>query len=64
MSLRSLGSGASALFYDDFGDPLTVIEQRELPIPQPKDGEVLIKMIMAPINPADINTIQGVGESA
>lgn len=58
-NLRSMANCATVLRYGDYGDPLNVIERCEEPIPQPKDGEVLVKMLLASINPADINTIQG-----
>ena len=29
------------------------IELRQIPIPEPKNGEVLVKMIYSPINPSD-----------
>ncbi|XP_047992042.1 enoyl-[acyl-carrier-protein] reductase, mitochondrial-like isoform X2 [Leguminivora glycinivorella] len=47
------------LVYSKFGDPLCVVKFRESAIPQLGDLEVLVRMLAAPINPADINTIQG-----
>jgi mitochondrial enoyl-[acyl-carrier protein] reductase / trans-2-enoyl-CoA reductase len=43
----------------EFGDPASVVrvETRELPRPGP--GEVLIDMLAAPINPADLNILEG-----
>jgi len=43
----------------DYGEPLDAValETTELPSLQP--GEVLVRMLAAPIHPADINTIQG-----
>ncbi|XP_019869633.1 enoyl-[acyl-carrier-protein] reductase, mitochondrial [Aethina tumida] len=50
---------ASKLIYTEYGDPIKVIQKEPETIPDPKDDEVLIKMLAAPVNPADINTIQG-----
>lgn len=50
---------ASVLRYTEYGDPLQVLRRHEEPLVPPKDAEVLVKMLLAPINPADINTIQG-----
>ncbi|XP_063537096.1 enoyl-[acyl-carrier-protein] reductase, mitochondrial isoform X2 [Cydia strobilella] len=47
------------LVYQQFGDPLCVVQFREAAIPQLGDLEVLVRMLAAPVNPADINTIQG-----
>lgn len=50
--------------YQKFGEPTEVIEQQDISADiQGKNllaGEVLIQFLAAPINPADINTIQGV----
>ncbi|MEO0895051.1 MAG: zinc-binding dehydrogenase [Bacteroidota bacterium] len=32
---------------------------REVPVPQPKEGEVLVKIHCAPINPTDLNALRG-----
>ena len=49
----------SAIVYHEHGDPATVVrvEQRELP--EIKPDEVRIRILAAPINPADLNTIEG-----
>ena len=51
-----------SLIYAAHGDPTKVVQRVDSPmIPtQLKDDEVLIRMLAAPINPADINMIQGV----
>ena len=41
-----------AMAYNDFGGPELLTEQ-SIPDPQPKDGEVLVKLAAASINPAD-----------
>lgn len=47
------------LIYCEYGDPVKVVQKEDSEMPQPKDGEVLVRMLAAPVNPADINTIQG-----
>lgn len=43
----------------EFGDPKSVLKLEENGVTSPKDNEVLVQMLVASINPADINTIQG-----
>ncbi|XP_054734942.1 enoyl-[acyl-carrier-protein] reductase, mitochondrial-like [Anastrepha obliqua] len=50
---------AQALQYCKHGEPADVLELVELAVSEPKDTEVLVKLLAAPINPSDINTIQG-----
>jgi len=52
-------SSISAIVYHEHGDPATVarVEQQELP--EVKVDEVRIRMLAAPINPADLNVIEG-----
>lgn len=50
---------SSQLIYKDFGDPIKVIEKCNVKVEKPQTQEILIKMLAAPVNPADINTIQG-----
>jgi NADPH:quinone reductase-like Zn-dependent oxidoreductase len=40
-------------------DPASAVEVREVPIPTPGAGEVLISMIACPINPADVLLLTG-----
>nr|CAH7755731.1 unnamed protein product [Callosobruchus chinensis] len=57
---RRFNSGAALkLVYSEYGDPIKVIKQEPEQIQEPKDGEILIRMLASPVNPADINTIQG-----
>ncbi|XP_049876236.1 enoyl-[acyl-carrier-protein] reductase, mitochondrial-like [Pectinophora gossypiella] len=57
VTMRNLMS--KQLVYAQFGDPLHVVKYRECAIPKLKSTEVLVRMLAAPVNPADINTIQG-----
>lgn len=56
---RHMSCVASVLRYSEFGDPAKVIKIQEESVSDPANGEVLVKTLGAPINPADINTIQG-----
>jgi len=51
-----------SLAYAEHGDPLKVLQRVDSPViaSQLKDNEVLIRMLASPVNPADINMIQGV----
>lgn len=53
------GFTAKVLKYEKYGEPCDVVKITEEEIAPPKGKEVVVKMILAPINPADINTIQG-----
>ncbi|KAI5642158.1 alcohol dehydrogenase groES-like domain-containing protein [Phthorimaea operculella] len=48
------------LVYTQFGDPLSVIKYRENIVRDVGETEVLVRMLAAPINPSDLNTIKGV----
>lgn len=56
---RSMSVVAKSLRYTEYGEPKDVIKCVEEKLDAPADTEVLVKMLAAPINPADINTIQG-----
>jgi trans-2-enoyl-CoA reductase len=48
-----------SLIYNQFGDPREVLALSESPIRQPEAGEILVAIQAAPINPADLNTVEG-----
>lgn len=56
---RSMSYIASVLKYSDYGDPAKVIKLCTEKLEAPQEDKVFVKIIQAPINPADINTIQG-----
>ena len=52
---------ASRLVYQEHGQPNEVIKLETFPEPiKAEDDNVIVRMLAAPVNPADINTIQGV----
>lgn len=59
---KALSIKSSFLQFDDFGEPHKVVQKHdvELNSSQIKENDVLVKMLIAPINPADINIIQGI----
>ncbi|GFT45936.1 enoyl-[acyl-carrier-protein] reductase, mitochondrial, partial [Nephila pilipes] len=56
----AMGLSSYALQYKECGDPNVVLEKVEYETCEDlQSDQVLIKMLAAPINPADINMIQG-----
>ncbi|KAF5302589.1 hypothetical protein FQA39_LY10207 [Lamprigera yunnana] len=48
------------LIYTEYGDPLKVLQRKDEEMCENiNPNEILVRMLAAPINPADINTIQG-----
>jgi NADPH2:quinone reductase len=49
-----------AVVVDRWGDPDEVLQVREVPAPAPpQSGQVRVRMLLSPINPSDVLTIQG-----
>jgi NADPH2:quinone reductase len=48
-----------AVVCERWGDPDEVLLLRDVPVPQPKRGEVRVRMLACPINPSDVMTIRG-----
>jgi len=49
-----------ALVFDHYGKAEEVLSLREVPMPEPGPGQVLVKMLFSPVNPSDLtNTIEG-----
>ncbi len=49
----------NAAVYETHGNPADVLHVQSQPWPTPAAGEVIVKMRAAPINPADLNQIEG-----
>ncbi|EFN81722.1 Probable trans-2-enoyl-CoA reductase, mitochondrial [Harpegnathos saltator] len=50
---------AKSLLYKEYGDPIAVLQVTTQTIDQLASDEVSVKWLLSPVNPADINTIQG-----
>ena len=48
-----------AIIIREHGDPLTIARMEPVDLPEPAAGEVRVRVKFAPINPADINVIEG-----
>src|SRR5260370_23393349 len=48
-----------AAVYERHGNPADVLRVESRPWPTPAAGEAIVKMEAAPINPADLNQIEG-----
>ncbi|KAG1731389.1 hypothetical protein EDB19DRAFT_1737920 [Suillus lakei] len=60
-STSSVLAGNRAIVYDINGDPARVLSAFSFPdLPPPPPNTVNIRLLLAPINPADINVIEGV----
>ncbi|XP_041256048.1 enoyl-[acyl-carrier-protein] reductase, mitochondrial isoform X2 [Onychostruthus taczanowskii] len=53
------GTPPLGLLYERHGEPAAVVQLKDLEVPKLGDCDVHVKMLAAPINPADINMIQG-----
>lgn len=49
-----------AMVYAEHGDPKEKLRIHEYEIPEPADDEFLVRFLASPINPADLNQIEGV----
>lgn len=56
---RALPATSVAVRLAAFGAPLEVVEASEVAMPEIASGEVLVKMELAPVNPADVNVLEG-----
>src|SRR5215469_6292762 len=48
-----------AVVFDRFGDPVEVLQVRDMPLPEPGPGQVRVRMRASPINPSDLMTVRG-----
>ncbi|KAG8262340.1 hypothetical protein J6590_053823 [Homalodisca vitripennis] len=57
---RNMSYTVRKLEFKEFGDPYKVLNLVESKCEEPQNNQVVVKFLLAPVNPADINTIQGV----
>ena len=50
---------ASALMFREHGNPAEVLRLETIEVRDPQPGEVLLEMLASPINPANLNVIEG-----
>ena len=48
-----------SIIHHHFGEPVDVLEAADMPLPEPKAGEVRIKMILSPMHNHDVWTVRG-----
>jgi NADPH:quinone reductase-like Zn-dependent oxidoreductase len=48
-----------AIIFDRCGDPEEVLQVRDVPAPEPRRGQVRVRMLASPINPSDLMYIRG-----
>src|SRR5256886_13401204 len=54
-----MSKSLKAALYETHGNPAEVLRIAEMPWPTPAANEVVVQMRAAPINPADLNAIEG-----
>ncbi|XP_072760655.1 enoyl-[acyl-carrier-protein] reductase, mitochondrial [Anoplolepis gracilipes] len=64
MSIREMSSVINtdcvkSLLYKEYGEPVEVLQVTTQTVEQLASDQVSVKWLLAPVNPADINTIQG-----
>ncbi|XP_076651337.1 enoyl-[acyl-carrier-protein] reductase, mitochondrial [Halictus rubicundus] len=52
-------NSVKSLLYKEYGEPADVLQIQTQTINKPESNQVSVKWLLAPVNPADINTIQG-----
>jgi NADPH2:quinone reductase len=48
-----------AFVFERTGDPNDVLATRELPIPKPGPGEILVRVRLSPVHPSDMHIMRG-----
>lgn len=59
MSSNSADISSKFLLYQEYGEPTKVLSMHTEKLTKPTANQVIVKWLLSPVNPADINTIQG-----
>ncbi len=57
--IHRMNKTIKVVVYETHGNPAEVLQIKTEPWPSPAAGEAVVQMLAAPINPADINAIEG-----
>jgi mitochondrial enoyl-[acyl-carrier protein] reductase / trans-2-enoyl-CoA reductase len=57
---KRYASSGRAIVYSSYGNPIETVKLIRYEVPEPANDQVQVKLLAAPINPADINQIEGV----
>jgi NADPH:quinone reductase len=49
-----------AIVFEEFGEPAEVLTLKDVSLPEPRPGEVRVRMLASPINPSDLMTVRGI----
>ncbi len=52
-----------AVIFQEFGEPAEVLHVQDVAVPEPRTGEVRVKMLASPLNPSDLMAVRGVYSS-
>lgn len=59
MASRNTMTVGKRLIHHEYGEPTAILSMEEFNISEPENDEVLLEMLAAPLNPVDINIMQG-----
>ncbi|WP_066954499.1 zinc-dependent alcohol dehydrogenase family protein [Streptomyces lushanensis] len=48
-----------AVRFDQYGEPAKVLAVEDLPLPEPGEGEVRVRVVASPVNPSDLSYVRG-----
>jgi trans-2-enoyl-CoA reductase len=54
-----MSGSIKAIVYHAHGKPEEVLRLEEQPLPRPGADEAIVRVLAAPLNPADLNAIEG-----
>ena len=48
-----------AIIFEELGEPADILHIRDIPDPAPGPGEVLVRVLLSPVHPADLHVMRG-----